>query len=261
MLPLGLCIFLIVSLSATYNKRFLYDPDHIARTSLLEKIVFVWITMVMTRMNYYVGWLLTEGAAILSGFSFNGYNADGSAKWDRIRNVDILGVEFAQSLSSVVEEWNMGTAYWLKHYVYLRLSPKGARPSPIAFYAVYAVSALWHGFYPGYYLFFLCFGFAQSAGLVMRRAFRPFFMKKGPDGREVGDYPKKYLWDALGIIASAFMLNYLAASFTVLAFSYSITVFSSMFWIGHIIAIAVFLLGKFGVIKAASSHQSKPKQK
>ena len=49
---------------------------------------------------------------------------------------------------------------------------------------VYAVSSLWHGFYPGYYLFFLMFGFFQSAATSMRRKFRPLFMKKIKKGEK-----------------------------------------------------------------------------
>lgn len=39
--------------------------------------------------------------------------------------------------------------------VYLRLTPEGKKPTLLTTICTYSVSAFWHGFYPGYYIFFL----------------------------------------------------------------------------------------------------------
>ena len=72
----------------------------------------------------------------------------------------------AQNVFDILANWNMPTQRWLKYYVYLRLLdrnlPRG-KPQVKAYLATFAVSCLWHGFYPGFYL--VGFGVALQ-GLV-----------------------------------------------------------------------------------------------
>jgi len=42
------------------------------------------------RTQYYFAWVLSEGANILSGFGYNGYDKDGNVLWDRLINIRML---------------------------------------------------------------------------------------------------------------------------------------------------------------------------
>ena len=53
----------------------------------------------------------------------------------------------ALSLRESIEAWNKGTNRWLRMIVYERVEKNRT-------ILTYALSALWHGFYPGYYLTF-----------------------------------------------------------------------------------------------------------
>ncbi|RUM77503.1 MAG: hypothetical protein DSZ12_00110 [Sulfurovum sp.] len=55
--------------------------------------------------------------------------------------------QLANSLKVNIDGWNKRTLVWLRRVVYDR-APKHQT------LAVFAVSAVWHGFYPGYYLTF-----------------------------------------------------------------------------------------------------------
>jgi lysophospholipid acyltransferase len=49
---------------------------------------------------------------------------------------------------------------WLKHYIFLRMLPnkkKGGQAT--AAFVTFIVSATWHGFYPGFFSFFIAAGF------------------------------------------------------------------------------------------------------
>jgi lysophospholipid acyltransferase len=59
-----------------------------------------------------------------------------------------------------------------RYYVYWRL-PSG----PIATYGTYFVSAFWHGFYPGYYMFFIYAALLTETARVARRVLRPYFVE------------------------------------------------------------------------------------
>lgn len=106
------------------------------------------VALFLTRVKYYVAWKLAEGATILSGAGFEGFDEQGNVKgWNGVSNVDILGFEFAESIRDLSRSWNKGTQSWLERYVYSRTGN--------SLVATYMCSAIWHGFYPGYYLFFL----------------------------------------------------------------------------------------------------------
>lgn len=107
---------------------------------------------------------MAEGACILSGIGFNGYNQDGSVRWDRVTNVSPIALETAQNSKEYLEAWNQNTNKWLKNYVYLRVTPKGKKPGFGSTMATFITSAVWHGFYPGYYLLFITGGFVQLCG-------------------------------------------------------------------------------------------------
>jgi lysophospholipid acyltransferase len=39
------------------------------------------------------------------------------ARWDRVRNVNVVGLEFGPHVQDMIDNWNMGVHHWLKHYV------------------------------------------------------------------------------------------------------------------------------------------------
>ena len=57
--------------------------------------------------------------------------------------------QFCTSLKELLDNWNKSTTAWLRYVVYERLNST---------LAVNIFSALWHGFYAGYYVTFLTGG-------------------------------------------------------------------------------------------------------
>ncbi|KAL4397531.1 hypothetical protein AHAS_Ahas01G0201200 [Arachis hypogaea] len=82
-------------------------------------------------------------------------------RWDRAKNVDILGVEFAKSSVVIPTVWNIQVSTWLRRYVYERLVQSGKKPGFFQLLATQTISAIWHGVYPGYIIFFV-----QSALMI-----------------------------------------------------------------------------------------------
>ena len=54
---------------------------------------------------------------IISGLGFSGWSDSSppKPKWDRAKNVDILGVEFAKSAVQLPLVWNIQVSTWLRH--------------------------------------------------------------------------------------------------------------------------------------------------
>jgi hypothetical protein len=94
------------------------------------------------RTKYYFGWFLAESSCIASGFGYSGKDKKGNIKWcvlslplaspcpclcasvtilrsrDRAANAFPLAVEFAPNIRAITDNWNLGTATWLKHCTY-----------------------------------------------------------------------------------------------------------------------------------------------
>jgi len=145
-----------------------YYPEAILDASFLDYGILrrIWILHMVgftARMKYYGVWSLAEGACILSGFGYRGIDpVTKRPAWNRLENIKPLGVELAQNSHAYLANWNINTNHWLRNYVYLRVTPKGKKPGFRASMATFVTSAVWHGFYPGYYLTFVLASFIQT---------------------------------------------------------------------------------------------------
>ena len=118
------------------------------KSSNISRLLYLQPLGLSHRLKYYGIWKLTEGACVLSGLGFNGYDARGRELWNRVTNVRPISFEIAQNNKTLLEEWNMNTNKWLKNYVYFRVTPRGRKPGFLSSMATFTTSAVWHGFYP-----------------------------------------------------------------------------------------------------------------
>lgn len=133
-----------------------------------RRMLTVYLLGFTSRLKYYGVWSLTEGACILSGLGYNGFDPkSGKVFWNRLENVDPWSLETAQNSYAYLGSWNKNTNHWLRNYIYLRVTPKGKKPGFRASMATFATSALWHGFYPGYYMTFVLGSFIQTVAKSM----------------------------------------------------------------------------------------------
>ncbi|KAM0588665.1 hypothetical protein ACHAPW_008697 [Verticillium nonalfalfae] len=181
-----------------------FSPSRLTHPALLEHgfIRRVWILYCVgltARMKYYGAWSLAEGACILTGLGYNGVDPiTGKVSWNRLQNIDPRGVELAQNVRGYLGSWNMNTNKWLRNYVYLRVTPRGKKPGFRASLMTFGTSALWHGFYPGYYMTFILASLIQTVAKNFRRYVRPFFLD--PDSG-LPNRRKKY-YDVLSFLTT-----------------------------------------------------------
>lgn len=156
-------VFLFIQLGSVYTKDFVLSETFMTY-AFPRRVWIVYMLGFTTRLKYYGVWSLTEGACILSGMGYNGFDPkSGKVFWNRLENVDPWSLETAQNSYGYLGSWNKNTNHWLRNYIYLRVTPKGKKPGFRASMATFATSALWHGFYPGYYLTFVLGSFIQTA--------------------------------------------------------------------------------------------------
>lgn len=149
-----------------FSPRFGFDelisPSYM-KYGFFHRVWIMYMVSLTARLKYYGVWSLTEGSCILAGLGYKGVDpVTGKVSWDRLQNIDPWGVEFAQNPRGYLGGWNMNTNNWLRNYIYLRVTPRGKKPGFRASLITFATSALWHGFYPGYYLTFVLASFIQT---------------------------------------------------------------------------------------------------
>ncbi|KAM1024838.1 hypothetical protein ACFX13_038762 [Malus domestica] len=169
--------------------------------------------------------------------------------WDRAKNVDIIGVEFAKSSVQLPLVWNIQVSTWLRHYVYERLVKPGKKAGFFQLLATQTVSAVWHGLYPGYIIFFV-----QSA--LMIAGSRAIYRWQ-QDVPPTMDVVKKILV-FINFAYTVLVLNYSCVGFIVLSLHETLASYGSVHFIGTIVPIALILLSY--VIKPPRPAKSKARK-
>ncbi|KAL3291511.1 mboat family protein [Colletotrichum asianum] len=232
-------ISLFMVLSGYYPISYLTGQSYMD-LNFLRRVWVLHMTGLTARLKYYGVWSLTEGACILAGLGYHGVDpVTGKVSWNRLQNINPWGVETAQNTRAYLGNWNMNTNNWLRNYVYLRVTPIGKKPGFRASLITFGTSALWHGFYPGYYLSFILASFVQTVAKNYRRYFRAFFI----DPSTGSPTTTKIYYDCLSFVVTQLGMSFVVAPFLVLQLSGSILVWSRVYFytiIGTIVSMAFF---------------------
>ena len=113
----------------------------------------------------YISFLVIgESNMLAAGFGYR-VDANGVESYDNFVSMNVKNFALARDVSDFTTNWNVQVHYWLKYYVMLRVmdrsQKRGVYQGKAAFWTFFT-SALWHGTYPGLFIFFLsCAGSEQ----------------------------------------------------------------------------------------------------
>ncbi|XP_078665052.1 membrane-bound glycerophospholipid O-acyltransferase 2-like isoform X2 [Branchiostoma floridae x Branchiostoma belcheri] len=200
--------------------------DLIIAAPLLTRFGYLHLSIMMARTKYYFAWSLADAVANAAGLGFNGYDENGNPRWDLISNLNILKIEFATNLKMLIDNWNIQTSLWFKRVCYDR-----APYQPVMM--VYILSAIWHGFYPGYYFTFI-------GGVVLTPAFRK--MRRHLRHHFQGTARLRQLYDVITFMSTHFFLNYHVLPFVLLDWEPTMKFYRSLYFSIHIIVLLVVVL-------------------
>jgi len=203
------------------------------------RYAYTWVGLIVVRQKYYFAWMNSEGANNIWYAGFEGFDEKGEAiGWENSSNVDIWKFETAENVQTLSKEWNKKTSLWLTRYVYYRTNG--------SLVSVYSTSAFWHGFYPGYYMFFLSVPLMTFAERIIKKKISPYFS------------PKKWTpYGIFGIIMTSVCVEYFVIPFVMLARDRSWDAWKSHYFFGHIACLAVCLvLSQFPTPKAEDKKKT-----
>ncbi|PVU95128.1 hypothetical protein BB561_002022 [Smittium simulii] len=203
------------------------------------KIYYLIASGFVYRSMYYIAWKMSEGACMVTGLGFSGFNKEGKYTFHSISNVEIIKVEFATYHRQVMSCWNIGTNNWLRQYVYLRVMPESKTSSSTATLITFIVSAWWHGFYPGYYLAFITATFISNTSRILFRALHPFYEQ--PKFMGAGHKLFQIGYTVIGMFLTSLCLAFELVPFVVLKISTTFQIWS-IFYYNVIIGIISVML-------------------
>lgn len=205
-------------------------PNSTLELPVAPRVLWTFLLLWSFRFKYYGAWKLSEGAANMAGIGYTPAQGAGADNWDEVAAMDVSGFETAPNMAAALRAWNMRTQAWLTKYVYTRT------PKAVQTYAVYALSAVWHGFYPGYYLTFLSAPLFGAVDAALSTRVRP---------RMQGNPAVALAYDAVGRVVTSCALAYTVMPFQALGYKESVAAWAAFGYAGHVIAVvalAVLLL-------------------
>jgi len=216
---------IFMTLSAKFPLLDTVDPQHNTPYILSDdfmtnpfyyRLFHAWMGLFALREKYYFGWKNAEGAQNLWYAGFEGWDEEGNEKgWELSNNMDILSFETASDTSIMSKSWNKKTSAWLSRYVYMRTGG--------SLISVYSLSAFWHGFYPGYYIFFLSVPIPTFCDRMAKKKLSPYFSSSNFS-----------LYGIACTLATTITINYMILPFNMLAGGWSLGAYKSFYFFGHI---------------------------
>jgi len=207
--------------------------------SFLYRLLYIAFVCEIGTFKYYFAFSMGEIACNICGISYNGRDANGNALWDRILMMRLWEFKTTQNAKGLVAHWNVPTSIWLRNSIFLRII-KRVNNRSLAVFGTFFASAFWHGFYPGYYTFFISGALFEVCADMLKANLRHFVVDA--DGKAK---PIKPAYDFAGWFLTYCTITYMTISFRLLAFSYAIAAWRSIYFIGHIVAITFILTFTF----------------
>lgn len=252
---ISIYIYFFISSKAPISRQ--YDPVWQATHSFLYRLAFISISFLGERSKFYFAWKISEGACILGGFGFEGYKEEvrgeaGKDKgiinkfsgWRGVENIDIFAFETGTNIQSLSRAWNKRTQGWLERCIYQRTNR--------SLVLTYAVSALWHGLYPGYFLFFLTAALMSSVERLVRIKINPLILGADPS---FTPWMVSTLYGLVCWILTSVVLTYHAQAFYMKTLERSIAAFKSFHFIPTILLISFYFI--LEILPSSSSSKSR----
>lgn len=228
--------------------------DDFEDRSFLYRFWYIYPTFVTFRMRMYIGMMMSECVCQMAGLgayptkcepvsglgpkdykttialsndarSIKSHDLD----FETVHNMNVWEVEKCILVRDAMKKWNTCVQYWMAVCVYKRFPHRGLRTA-----ATLTLSALWHGYAPGYYLCICQITFFLPMEDIYARVY-----KKYSSG-----HPVKLALHCLLWFTRITCMSYLGLSFQLLELGETLTFYRSIFFAGHALVLALYVIGQ-----------------
>jgi MBOAT, membrane-bound O-acyltransferase family len=174
--------------------------------------------------------------------------------WRGVENIDIITYETGTNIQSLSRAWNKRTQNWLEQYIYQRTNR--------SLLCTYAVSALWHGLYPGFFLFFFAAALMSSIERLIRAKVNPLVLA---DPRSAEYHTKsagviRVVYSVTCWLVTTVTLTYHAQTFYMRSLERSVGAFRSFYFVPNILFILVYFILEFAPTPPKFQHEKETKK-
>ena len=234
------CLGIHMALAIHFKTTMFYTQVFVKKHNILSRVIYTYLAIVAQRFRFYFAWKIAEGSCVMGGFGLKKTAAD-QGTWEEVEIVDIIGVETAVSLQMLTRHWNKRTQGWLERYVYCRTNR--------SLVATYFVSAIWHGPYPGFLMFFSTVPLLTMVERLIRCKINPLILQSS----RLDSLPEN-LRRSSTVVNTSILLGYwamcwlcltmemvyLSLLFTKQPFYDCITAIASYYYIGHFTPLVLY---------------------
>ena len=202
----------------------LADYDFMTSMSFHTRCLYLCFALCSVRNRYYLVWTLAECIHNSIGIGYDHEKKD----WSGIVSIRPLKLEFGTNSTDYLRYWNIQTNKWLRYVVYERTSRKYNT------FLTFALSAVWHGFYPGDYLFYINHALLVTSHRKLKKSIFPK-LEKRPFLHRI---QKILSWPVYALV-----MNYMGPPFIFKnIFPHSFSQMKSFYFLGHFATAFVILL-------------------
>ena len=192
-----------------------------------------------------------EASLIACGFGYRAKQDKQPEEFNTLRSMDIGRFTFSPSCKESIAGWNMRTQHWLKYYCMVRqMDRSSSKRTQQLWPKLYAfgMSAVFHGYYIGYSLFFFGLFFIDEAWASINRSYLSEKVKKILPGGA---------WTTvLSTATIQMLLRFSSINFFLLTWVNCMAYCSSYFHYIFSLPLVLIVIGKMTAVK----QESKPKQ-
>eukprot|EP01119_Soliformovum_irregulare_P014804 TRINITY_DN4084_c0_g1_i1.p1 TRINITY_DN4084_c0_g1~~TRINITY_DN4084_c0_g1_i1.p1 ORF type:complete len:469 (+),score=87.47 TRINITY_DN4084_c0_g1_i1:31-1407(+) len=209
--------------------------DAFLEHSFLYRLAYIAFVCEIGTFKYYFAFSMGEIACNICGISYNGKDKNGNYLWDKILMMRLWEFKTTQNAKGLVAHWNVPTSIWLRQSIFMRII-KLVNNRSMAVFGTFFASAFWHGFYPGYYTFFISGALFEVCADKLKLNLRHYVVDEQGNSK-----PIKPVYDFLGWFLTYCTITYMTISFRLLAFTYAIAAWRSIYFVGHVIGISILV--------------------
>ncbi|KHN80848.1 Membrane-bound O-acyltransferase domain-containing protein 2 [Toxocara canis] len=243
LLQVSVFALLVVSFGTQCYPEMVAEPKYLTWGSFAWCALF-FVVIFLQRTQYYFAWILADAICNVSGLGFNGYDANGRARWDLVSNVDVIRVETRVNIANPGPATASAITDPLRHRPLQIRGDIGHLRSDVVrgncyrrrfrIVATYMLSAVWHGFFLGYYITFLTGALFTVASRTIRRCVRHHFQ---------GSLLMRRLYDVITFTTTKVALAYATFPFVTLHLNPGLFIYRKLYFSLHILALmAIFVL-------------------
>lgn len=144
------CIYVVLA-SNLRNWTWTASPEF-STYSVLYRLTFISLSALLIRTRYCVVWIIADIISVFANLSDAETNYQ-----DPIYNINVRNVELNSSTKIRIDNWNITISRWLRKCFYNPLNNVLMLRKETSSLITFILSALWHGFYPAYYISFVLF--------------------------------------------------------------------------------------------------------